>query len=181
MCIRRFIHLVIASLVMALAVAPAAAAPPDRSVTRTTSLFLGAYSPEAGISVSVFRSPDGYQVCVSTPTGSGCALVDEDAVQLDTKYLTSATLGPVTVQLQQCDEHGCSPGEEVTVAIAFTGTGELTKFKGHWKTSNGCQTMSSSKGLYREGDATITLDGTPYDAQGFLSTSLDTFKVMCRH
>ena len=182
MCTRRFIHLVIASLVMALAVAPAAAAPPDKSITRTTNLFLSAFSPEAGVFVDVFRNPDGgYQVCVSTPEGFGCTFVADDAVQVDAEDLTSATLGPITLRLQRCDQFGCEPGDEVTIALTFTGTGELTKFQSRFKSMNGCKMMGSTKGIQRQGEATITIGSETYDADGFLTTSRDTFKVQCRH
>ena len=182
MCARRFIQLVIASLVMALAVAPAAAAPPDKSITRTTNLFLSAFSPEAGVSVFVSRNPDGgYQVCVGTPEGFGCTAVADDAVTVEEKDLTSATLGPITIRLQRCDRFGCEPGDEVTVALTFTGTGELTKFQSRFKSMNGCKMMGSTKGIQRQGEATITIRGETYDADGFLTTSRDTFKVQCRH
>ena len=63
---RRLIHLMITSLLVALAVVPAAAAPPDKTITRTTNVFLGAFSPE-GARINVFRVEGSYVVCVSTP------------------------------------------------------------------------------------------------------------------
>ncbi len=179
---RRLIHLLLTSLLTILAILPAAAAPPDTSITRTTRLFLSAFSPEAGVFVDVFRNPDGgYQVCVSTPEGFGCTTVADDAVQVDAEDLTSATLGPITIRLQRCDEFGCEPGGEVTIALTFTGTGELTKFQSRFKSSNGCKMMGSTKGIERQGAATITIGGETYDADGFLAIAQETFKVQCRH
>ena len=179
---RRLVHLLLTSLLTLLAVLPAAAAPPDTSITRTTSLFLSAHSQEAGVFVDVFRNPDsGYQVCASTPEGFGCTAVADDAVTVEEKDLTSATLGPITIRLQRCDRFGCEPGEEVTIALTFTGTGELTKFQSRFKSMNGCKMMGSTKGIQRQGEATITIRGETYDADGFLTTSRDTFKVQCRH
>ncbi len=180
---RRLIHLVITSLFVALAVVPAAAAPTDTVITRTTSVFFFAYSEEAGISVSVLRYPGGgYEVCVSAPAGFGCTLVDEDAVQLDEKYLSTATLAPVTIPLERCDASGCGPVDAaVTVAVRFIGTGEITTSKLRSKFSNGCTEMGSSKGIRRAGDATITIDGTTYDATyAAAAFSRDMFKVQCR-
>ena len=182
MLARRLIVLLITTLLATLAVVPAAAAPSDKFKSRTTSVFLNAFSPEDGVSVFLFREPEGrYVVCVSTPEGSGCASVDEDAVQLDERALTSATLGPVTIPLEQCDEFGCEPtGDDVTVAVTFTGTGELTTFKSRFKSSNGCKVMGSSKGVQRQGEATITIDGATYDAEAFLTVAQETFTVQCK-
>ncbi len=182
MLVRRLIPVLFASLLAILAVTPAAAAPPNKSMTRTTSLFLDAFSPEAGVNVFLFRDPQaGYVVCVSTPEGSGCAVAAVDAVQVDTDALTSATVAPTTIQLQQCDPEGnCVPAGEVTVAVTFTGRGELTTFKSRFKSSNGCKFMGSSKGIQRQGTATLTIDGESYAADAFLSTAQETFKVQCR-
>jgi hypothetical protein len=110
----------------------------------------------------------------------GCGTVDADAVQLDLKNLTTATLGPVTVQLVRCDESGCQPSATVTLALTFTGTGEVTTFRHRSKAMNGCKFMSSTKGIQRQGEATLTIDGTTYAAVAYLSTAQDTFKVQCR-
>jgi hypothetical protein len=101
-------------------------------------------------------------------------------VQLDEKNLTSATLAPTTILLQRCSELGCEPGEEVTVALTFMGTGELTTFQSHFKSSNGCKRMGMTKGMQRQGSATITVDGTAYDAMAYLSQATDTFRVQCK-
>ena len=178
---RRLVHLLLTSLLTLLAVLPAAAAPPDTSITRTTRLSLEAFSEE-GVGVFLFQHPDGgYEVCVSTRTGFGCTTVGADAVQLDEKNLTSATLAPTTILLQRCGEFGCEPGEEVTVALTFTGTGELTKFQSRFKSMNGCKMMGSTKGIQRQGEATITIGSETYDADGFLAIAQETFKVQCRH
>ena len=179
---RRLVHLLLTSLLTLLAVLPAAAAPPDTSITRTTNLFLSAFSPEAGVSVFVSRNPDGgYQVCVGTPEGFGCTAVADDAVTVDAEDLTSATLGPITLRLQRCDQFGCAPGNDVTIALTFTGTGELTKFQSRFKSMNGCKMMGSTKGIQRQGAATITIGSETYDADGSLSIAQQTFKVQCRH
>ena len=181
MVARRLIPVLLTSLLAILTVTPAAAAPPDKSMTRTTSLFLDAFSPEAGVNVFLFRDPQaGYVLCVGTPEGSGCAQLAADAVQVDTEDLTSATVAPTTIQLQQCDASGCVPGDEVTVAVTFTGTGDLTRFRHRSKVTNGCTYMNASKGIQRQGEVTLTIDGDAYDAVGFLTTAQDTFKVRCR-
>ncbi len=182
MIVRRLMPVLLTSLLAILTVVPAAAAPPDKSMTRTTSLFLSAFVPETGVFVDLFRNGDGtYTVCVSTPDGFGCAVAAADAVQVDTEDLTSATVAPTTIQLQQCDAEGnCVPGDAVTVAVTFTGTGELTTFKSRFKSSNGCKFMGSSKGIQRQGTTTLTIDGESYAADAFLSTAQETFKVQCR-
>ncbi len=179
---RRFIHLLFTTIVAVLAVLPAAAAPPDTSMTRTTSVFLTAFSPEAGVDAFLFRHPGGgYLLCIGTPAGTGCADVAADAVQLDADTLTSATVAPTMIQLQRCDAVGnCEPGDAVTVALTFTGTGELTKFQNRFKSSNGCKLMGSSKGVQRAGAATITINDETYNAEAFLAIARETFKVQCR-
>ncbi len=182
MIVRRLIPVLLTSLLAILAVSPAAAAPPDTSTTRTTSLFLSAFVPDAGVFVDLFRNGDGtYTVCLGTANEFlGCGTIAADAVQVDEDDLSTATLGPVTVQLQRCDESGCEPGDEVTLALTFTGTGDLTRFRHRSKVTNGCTYMSASKGIQRQGEVTLTIDGATYEADAFLTTAQETFKVRCR-
>lgn len=180
---RRLIALLLTSLATVLAVLPAAAAPPDRIVSRSTNVFLSAFAPDTGVFVNLFGNGDGsYTVCVGTADAfQGCGTVAADAVQLDAENLSSATLGPVTVPLDRCDASGCQPAGEVTLALTFTGTGDLTTFRSRSRSMNGCTFTTSSKGIQRQGTATLTIDGVTSETVAFLSSSRDTFKVQCRN
>jgi hypothetical protein len=163
-----------------------AAVPPDRTFTRTTTLFLSAYSPETGINLNVYRLEGGmYEVCVFMPTGSlGCTAVDSDAFTVS-KNLFSASLTSTMITIPICsgDDSGypiCTY-EKVPIAVTFEGTGDLQRFQSHYKSSNGCRMMGSTKGEGRDGEAMITLDGQSYTAFAFLVTSTNTFRMQCKH
>lgn len=204
--IRQFVtKAAVGALAMTLAVgthSAALAAPPDRmasvaagashiesvgNVTTFTSLFAvettgGPTQVCLGIEVVESTAPG-----VITPISfeSGCALVTDDVLSVDTRGLEAATLAATTITLEQitCDESGCRPSgatRTVTVSATYTGVGEIGTFRSNSKSTFGDCTMHFlGRGTSREAQATIVVDGRSLPATGFLSTSTQKIKVVC--
>ena len=172
---------IIAALLLALSTIPANAAPPDQTRSRTTNLHFSAYSQD--LFLDVFKEYGGYVVCVHAPSqgASGCTFVSGDVLQVDRK-LTSATLSAVTIPLHRCSEETweCEDAGTVTVSGTFTGESGLIRFSSRYRSSNGCTFMNATRGIAREGVATITVDGTSYSANATIAQSTHTFRVQCR-
>ena len=148
--------------------------------------------------MSVFSEDTGNDVCLTISqyalsrrgeyrfisSESGCVRAP-DALTIDTKDLSEATIAPTTVTLTtyDCTQRGCrvSATREVVVAAIFTGTGEVMTFSSRSTFDDGtCTYTYSGKGIGRNASASITLNDMIVDGSGFLSTATSLTKVQCR-
>lgn len=176
------------SLILVLTVSgPVVAATVVREVTAITGAATESCVTDAAgtevcqfVEVSVASTGANWEVCVTRnrtavePDGtftstaaSGCATVDPllepDAFTI-TGRLVAAALQPteVTVLVSTCDATGtCTETTAVViVAVDWTGTGEVLRFRDHYTVTDGvCRQTFVGRGEAREAAATITLDG----------------------
>jgi hypothetical protein len=132
------------------------------------------------VEIAVASAGDQWEVCVARnrtvvePDGtvlstaaSGCTTIDPvldpDAFTI-TGRLVSAALQPtkVSVLVSTCDETGActETSEVVTVAVDWTGTGAVVRFRDHYTVTDGeCRQTFVGRDDAREALAIITLGG----------------------
>jgi hypothetical protein len=195
--------LVSVSLLLTLS-STALAAPP--TLIRETTTFAGALSDECVtepdgtatctyVEVTVRAVGVDWEVCVfrsvavfpsdgapSFSDGFGCTMVGPDSFTIDAK-LAAATLDPtvVTLFVFSCDPEGnCTETtEDVTVSAAWTGVGELIRFREGYSFQQGkCRETFRGRGEARDALATITIDGSLLEADfAQLITSRSSLKI----
>lgn len=197
----------IAIIVLALALGPfagsAAAAPPIHENIATA--VAGTFKTDCPIgadqctdtSLLLFVDDRTARVCLDIYTydpsvgllgyETGCAPVPEGRFNYDTKSLSGASVSATTISLQEfvCGAGPCQPSgradRNTVVAATFTGIGPVNTFRANSKSTFGnCTMYFVGKGSSREAVASVTIDGQPLDPPGFLSTSSQKSKVICR-
>lgn len=152
-----------------------------RTVCTDTNVYAETFTNQQGVE-STFVCVDTYTYSVSR-TGryselgseSGCTEVEGDAVTISGD-LSSATLAPTDVELTSCNRQGCTVSRTVTVSGTLTGTGtEFTSTGRGTDKFDDCTVRYSYSSTGREGEGTITLDGTSMDATGGFGTT--TYKT----
>lgn len=197
----------VAVIAVALALGPfaqsAAAAPPVRENLATA--VAGAFKTDcpAGTDqctdtqVLLFVSDGTARACLDIytygmatgPVGyeTGCAPLSAGGFSYDTKSLSGAAFPATTIAMQEfvCGAGLCEPSgrldRNTIVAATYTGVGLVSSFRANSKSTFGnCTMYFVGKGSSREATASVTIDGQPLDLPGFLSTSSQKSKVICR-
>lgn len=181
--------------------ASAAAAPPVRDSFAMAGMFATDCAVDSDrctdTSVLLFVDDGAARACLDIYTydpaagllshETGCAAVPEGRFTYDTKSLSGASFAATTITLLHlvCDPTGCqpsgSPDRTVTVAATYTGVGEVSAFRANSKsTYKNCTIYFVGKGSQRDAEASATIDGQSLTSFGFLSTSTQKSKVICR-
>ncbi len=197
----------IAIIALALILGPlagnAAAAPPVRENTATA--VAGTFRTDCAVgadrctdtSVLLFVDDRSARACLDIYTydptvgllghETGCAPVPEGRFSYDTGSLSEAAFSATTIPMQElvCDAGLCQPSgrpdRNAVVAATFTGVGEISTFRANSKsTYKNCTIYFVGKGSSREAVASATIDAQPLESPGFLSTSTQKSKVICR-
>lgn len=193
---RRLIISLGALVILLAAASPVAAAPPVRQsgTFESAGAFAsscaqqGAWTVCTDVSVDFFSGPDFTDACASTLTyrfrGNGqpvvtsqkfaCGPASGASVADD---LSSATLSPSTLQVVECGPVSCSPTGSISVAGAWTAAGEPIPFSSRSTFTDGtCTFRQTSTGERVDATASITVDGTTYQAL-FATIAEETFVV----
>jgi hypothetical protein len=154
----------------------------DRCTDTALQLFVDNGSAEACLAVYTYSLTVGL---LSYETG--CAPVPEASFTYDTKSLSGAAFSATTIQLQElvCDAGFCQPSgrpdRSTVVAATFTGVGDVSSFRANSKsTYKNCTFYFVGKGSQRDAETSVTIDGQSWSSLGFLSTSTQKSKVICR-
>ena len=156
-----------------------------RTVCTDTSVYAETFTNRQGVE-STFVCVDTNTYSIS-PSGrysslgseSGCTEVAGDAVTV-AGNLSSATLAPTDVELSSCNRRTCTVSRTVTVSGTLTGVGTVNSSSGRGTDKfDGCIIRYSYTSANRQGEGTITIDGTSMDATGGFGST--TYKVTYRN
>lgn len=156
-----------------------------RTVCTDTFVYAETFTNEQGVE-STFVCVDTYTYSIS-PSGRyntigsefGCTEVAGDAVTVSGD-LSSATLAPTDVELYSCNRRTCTVSRTVTVSGTLAGTGTVNTSSGRGTEKfDGCTIRYSYSSASRQGEGTITIDGTSIEAIGGFGTW--TYKVTYRN
>ena len=193
---RRLIISLGALVILLAATSPVAAAPPIRQsgTFESAGAFAsscaqqGAWTVCTDASVDFFSGTDFTDACASVVTyrfrGSGQPVVTSEKFACGPASganvaddLSSATLQPSTLQVVTCGPQSCSPSGSISVAGSWTATGEPISFSSRSTFTDGtCTFKQSSTGERVDATATITVDGTAYQAL-FATIAQENFVV----
>jgi hypothetical protein len=118
---------------------------------------------------------------------TGCATLAGGGFSYDAKNLSGAAFPVTTIVMQEfvcgaglCEPSG-RPDRTTTVAASYTGVGLVSTFRANSKSTFGnCTMYFIGKGSSRQAEATVTIATQRLDLPGFLSTSSQKSKVICR-
>jgi hypothetical protein len=159
----------------------------DGTLCTDTSVFVSdssAFPAQACVNIHRYEMPVP-GMFTSLGFENGCAGIAAGTLSLDAKTLSGASLPSTSVTLEvfACDQNGCQPtgaSRNVTVSATYSGIGSLNTFRGNSKATFGdCTMFFGGKGSSRQATASLTIDGSALDANGFLSTSTQKSKVVC--
>ena len=119
---------------------------------------------------------------VNVSSSFGFAGNDQVAFSGDARGLSSASL-TAQVELQTCNDRGCTAAGTESVSVSWTGTGATTTYKGSVRTNDPGQFTSTGRftGSSRQATAsgTVPVLGTGSAFYGAISSGTSTDRTVC--
>lgn len=118
---------------------------------------------------------------------TGCTTLAAGGFTYDAKNLSGAAFPTTTIVMQEfvCGAGLCElsgrPDRTTTVAESYTGVGPISTFRANSKSTFGnCTMYFGGKGSSRQAEASVAIGTQRLDLPGFLSTSSQKSKVICK-